>query len=118
MLQSIIGIILIITGIFDASKYAVQARKIIKVGSAQAQSRKFINFAIMNNIVRITYSIIIMDFYLLLINSLALISMLYLFMITYLYYPYRKRSKPYFKRPSLMLYTINSIIPNKIRKHL
>jgi hypothetical protein len=118
MIRTIVGIILIITGILDASKYAVQARKIVGVGSAQAQSRKFINFAISNNVVRITYSILIQDLYLLLINSFAFFSMCYLFIITYLYYPYKKRNKPGFKRPNLLLYTINSILPNSIRKKL
>jgi len=117
-LKTIIGILLIITGIFDSWKYSFQAKKIIEVGTAKGMSRKFTNCAILNDIVRITYSIIIKDLYLFTINALALGCMIFLFFVTYRYYPYLKRYKLGFKRPNIILYTINSIMPNRIRRRL
>jgi len=118
MIRTIVGILLVITGIFDAYKYSWQARRIIKVQSAKGQSRKFTNAAIINDLVRITYSIIIKDAYLFAINALALSCMFYLFYVTYVYYPYRRRGLNGFKRPNIFLYAINSLMPNRIRKRL
>jgi len=118
MLKTIIGILLIITGLFDAYKYSFQAQKIIKVGTAKGQSRKFINCAVINDIVRMTYAIVIKDLYLLAINTIAFGCMVYLLVITYLYYPYRGRGLNNFKRPNFILYFINSLLPNRIRKRL
>jgi len=50
---NIVGIILIITGIFDSFKYKWSADKIKQLQSAKGQSRKFINCAILNDIIRI-----------------------------------------------------------------
>ena len=118
MFKIIIGVLLIVTGILDAYKYTFQANKIIKVKSAKSQSRKFINIAIINDLIRIIYCVVIQDVYLILVSSLAFFCMLYLFYITYRYYPYRRRGLNGFKRPSLLLYSINSMLPNKIRKRL
>ena len=118
MFKTIAGILLIIIGIFDAYKYTFQAKKIIRVKSAKSQSRKFINISILNNLTRITYCIVIQDVYLILVSVLALFCMLYLFYVTYRYYPYRRRGLNGFKRPNLLLYSINSMLPNKIRKRL
>ena len=116
--KNIIGILLIITGIFDAWKYIWQSRKIIHVGTAKGHSRKFINMAITNDLIRITYSLIIQDKYLIGINIIALMCMINLWFTIYTHYPYRYRNLLNWKRPSLFLYIINSLLPNKIRKHL
>lgn len=118
MLKLILGILLIITGIFDSYKYMWQAQKIRKVKSAKGQSRKFVNVAILNDVIRIFYCLIIQDVFILSTSVLAFICMIYLFVITYLYYPYRKRGLINFKRPNIILYMINSLLPNSIRKRL
>jgi len=117
-LKQIFGALLIFTSIFDAIKYSLQARKIWKIQSAKAMSRKFINFAIMNDVVKLTYGIIIYDCYIIVSSILALGCMFDLFYTIYLWYPYRHRGLLNFKRPNLLLYTWNSIQPNKIRRRL
>ena len=116
--KNIVGLLLIITGIFDAWKYTWEAKKIKQVGTAKGHSRKFINMAVTNDLVRIIYSIIIKDFYLMFINSIAFGCMVNLWITIYKFYPYRMRGYPNFKKPNLIIYTINSLLPNSLRKRL
>jgi len=117
-LQQLFGGLLIFTSIFDALKYYIQARKIQRAKSAKLMSRRFINWAMSNDIVKLVYGIIIMDWYIILSSLLALICMAHLWVVIYLYYPYRHRGLVNFKRPNVILYLINSIIPNSIRRRL
>jgi hypothetical protein len=117
-LKQIFGALLIFTSIFDALKYSIQARKVVHVGSAKAMSRNFINWAMMNDIVKLFYGIVILDGYIVLSSLLALGCMTHLWIVIYMYYPYRMRGCPNFKPPNVMLYLINSILPNDIRKRL
>lgn len=116
--KGIIGTLLIITGIFDAWKYIWESRKIKQVGTAKGHSRKFINMALTNDLVRIIYSIILWDYYLMFINAIALTCMINLWITIYRFYPYRCRGLMGFKKPNIILYLLNSIVPNKIRKRL
>jgi len=117
-IQEIFGILLVITSIFDALKYSIQAVKIQKAKSARHMSRKFTNFAIMNDIVKLAYGIAIIDLFIITSSILALICMLHLWYETYLWYPYRYRGLYNFKRPNIFVYFINSVLPNKTRKRL
>ena len=116
--KQIIGALLVFTSIFDALKYAVQANKIRKQQSAKGMSRRFTNWAISNDIVKLIYGIILVDIYIIVSSIMALGCMMYLWIETYLWYPYKHRGLSNFKRPNILLYLINSIIPNSIRKHL
>ena len=116
--KQIVGALLIFTSIFDAIKYSVQARRIYRAQSAKFMSRKFINFAISNDIVKLLYGIIIYDWYIMFSSLLALICMFDLFYAIYRWYPYRHRGLINFKRPNILLYILNSILPNRIRKRL
>jgi hypothetical protein len=116
--KQIFGALLIFTSIFDALKYTIQARKVVYVGSAKAISRNFINWAISNDVVKLIYGIVIFDIYIILSSLLALGCMIHLWIVVYLYYPYRRRGLPNFKRPNVCLYFINSLLPNRIRKRL
>lgn len=118
LLKDIVGGILVITSIFDALKYSIQASKIRKMQSAKSQSRRFINWAIVNDVVKFSYGIIIIDLFIVISSILAIICMLDLWFTTYKYYPYRCRGLIGFKKPNILLYLVNSIIPNKIRKRL
>jgi len=118
MIKDIIGFLLIITSVFDALKYIWNAKAIIRVGTAKGHSRKFINAAILNDITKLTYGIIISDLFIILSSILALITMGYLFYIIYRFYPYKKRGLINFKKPSIFLYFLNSLLPNRIRKRL
>jgi len=116
--KQIFGALLIFTSIFDALKYSIQARKVVHIGSAQAMSRNFINWALGNDIIKFFYGVVILDFYIILSSILALCCMMHLWIVVYMYYPYRMRGCPNFKRPNVFIYFINSVLPNSIRKRL
>lgn len=118
LLKDLFGILLIFTGIGDAIKYSIQAKRIKKLQSAKAMSRKFINFALVNDFVRLEYGLIIQDLFIISSSILALICMVHLWWEIYWWYPYRMRGCPNFKRPNILFYIINSILPNRIRKRL
>lgn len=115
---NIFGVLLIITGLFDAAKYALQGQKIAKAKSAKNFSRRFINYALINDLVKLVYGFVITDIYIVLTSILALVTMIYMWYQIYLWYPYRCRNLLNFKRPNIFLYTLNSILPNRIRKKL
>lgn len=114
----ITGILLAITGWLDAYKYHLSARKIRKVGTARGHSRKFINFALTNDLVRIVHCLLLPEWYLVFSSFVALFFMLEHWLVVYWFYPYRMRGCINFKRPNIMLYLINSLLPNSIRKRL
>jgi hypothetical protein len=118
MIKLIIGYLLIGSSILDAIKYSLQASKIRRVKSAAAQSRKFINFAILNDIIKLFYGIVIIDWFIIVSSLLAIGCMIDLWYTTYIFYPYRKRGLLNFRKPNILLYLINSWLPNKIRKKL
>ena len=116
--KEIVGFLLIITSIFDAIKYSLQARKIQREQSAKSMSRKFINFALTNDFVKLAYGFIIMDWFIILSSLLALVCMLDLWYQIYKWYPYKCRKLINWKRPNIITYIINSILPNRLRKRL
>jgi uncharacterized protein with PQ loop repeat len=116
--KQIIGALLVFTSIFDALKYAVQANKIRKQKSAKGMSRRFTNWAISNDVVKLIYGIILIDVYIIVSSIMALGCMIYLWVETYFWYPYIHRGLSNFKRPNVILYLINSLIPNSLRKRL
>jgi len=118
LILSITGILLTITGIWDGYKYHWSAAAIRKTQTAKGQSRKFINAALSNDIIRIVHCIILPDYWLVASSIFALIFMLEHWWMIYCYYPYRCRGLIGFKRPNLALFIINSLLPNKIRKKL
>lgn len=117
-LKDFFGGLLIITSLFDAWKYIWQIKSIKKVGTAKGHSRKFINAAIFNDIIKLCYGLIILDIFIVTSSILALVTMGYNFYIIYKYYPYRYRNLLNWKRPNIINYFINSILPNSIRKKL
>lgn len=117
-LKTIFGVLLILTGILDAGKYSLQAWKIKKVGTAKAQSRKFVLMAIGNDLVKTVYSVCILDIYIFLSSVLALVCMLHLWWVVYQFYPYRRRGLHNFKRPNLFIFTLNAMVPNNVRRRL
>ena len=118
MIKDIIGLFLILTSILDAIKYYWSAANIKKLGTAKGRSRKFINAALLNGIVRLLYGIAKLDSFLITSSILALITITYNFYIIYMYYPYKYRNLLNFKRPPIWIYLVNSLIPNKYRKRL
>jgi hypothetical protein len=118
VLKNVVGILFTLTGILDALKYSIQARRVQKLKSSKEMSRKFINFALLNDFLKLAYGLLLLDIYIIASSILALICMVDLFWQMYLWYPYRKRGLQNFKRPNLILYIINSWLPNRLRKRL
>lgn len=116
--RNFFGVLLFITSIFDAVKYTIQALKIQRLRTAKGMSRRFINYALMNDIVKLIYGGCIADWYIILSSILALVCMAHLWWDIYWFYPYRMRGCSNFRRPNILLYFINSLLPNKIRKRL
>lgn len=116
--KQVVGALLVFTSIFDALKYSLQSRRIWKAQSAKTMSRKFINFALSNDTVKLVYGIIIVDWYIISSSILALICMIDLWYAIYKWYPFRYRGLVGFKRPNIFVYIINSILPNSLRKRL
>lgn len=117
-LKNIVGAFLIGAGILDAIKYLWHITAIKKAKTAGGHSRKFANAAITQDLVKLVYGFVIKDIYIIISTLAALITMAMYFYTIYMYYPYRNRKRSNFKRPNLLIYTINSLIPNTIRKHL
>jgi len=117
-LKEILGYCLIIMSLFDAWKYIWQAQAIKRIKVAKGHSRKFINVAICNDIFKLSYGACIKDNFIVLSSLCALITMAYNFYILYLYYPYRMRGMINFRRPNILMYLTNSILPNRLRKRL
>jgi hypothetical protein len=118
ILKDFLGGILVLTSIADAWKYIWNAQSIKKIGTARGHSRKFINAAILNDIVKLSYGTVINDLFIILSSLLALVTMGYLFWTIYKFYPFKYRGLHNFKKPHILLYLINSMLPNRIRKRL
>lgn len=118
VIKTVFGVLLIITGIFDAGKYSLQAWKIEKAQSAKVQSRKFVMMAIGNDLIKTMYSILIMDAYIFISSVLAMICMLHLWLVVYKHYPYKHRGLHNFKKPNIIIFTLNACMPNRIRERL
>lgn len=119
MIKVVAGIILVAWGYLDAVKYVLEGNKIKDNKSSKGHSRKFINIALGCDIYRLYYFFFIdRNYYVLATAFLALISMSYMWAQLYLWYPYKHRGLCNFKRPSLFIYTINSILPNRLRRRL
>ncbi len=124
VLVTIFGIYMLFTGFLDAYKYHWQCQAIKKVKLAKGHSRKFINAAIHNDHIKIIYLLLVgllnlkFDWFLIISGLIAIIYMTELFFVIYHYYPYRMRGCSNFKKPNVILYLINSLTPNSIRKKL
>jgi len=118
MIKILFGTLLIFWGILDGLKYYIQGQKIRSHKSAKGQSRKFINIAVGSDMSRLIYGIFIGDIFIISTSIVALVCMLFMWEQIRRWYPYKMRGCANFKRPNIFLYTINSILPNRIRRRL
>lgn len=118
ILINIVGWIFVCTGVLDAVKYGIQSSKIKRLGTSKGMSRQFLNIAISNDIIKLTYGILIFDFYVTITSLIALFTMCEMWWTVYQLYPYRYRNLKNFKKPSIFIYIVNSLLPNATRKHL
>lgn len=116
--KDVLGWLFIITATLDGVKYHWQSSKIRRFKTSKGHSRKFINAALLNGIIRLFYALAIVDGYLFWSSLVALICMTELFFSIYRFYPFTGRNLPNFRRPSVLTYFLNSILPNKWTKRL
>lgn len=117
-LKTLFGVLVLIAGIFDAYKYRRQTQKLKRNKSSRNISRMFVFIAIICDIVIVLYTVIIKDFILIIIRTLSLYTMCELYYYVWKFYPYKNRKKRKFKKPNLILFLRNTLLPNNIRRHL
>lgn len=120
MIKDVAGLLLIAWGYLDGIKYWIEGNKIRRIHSSKGHSRNFINLALGNDVYRLFYFIFIdRNIYVLITTIIALVCMVYMFYQIYTYYPYRTYPrKKIIARPSIIRYIWNSLLPNRIRRHL
>ena len=114
----ILSILVTVAGILDGYKYKYQTYKIRQYKTARSQSRMFVNIAIFNAMSRTAFCIFVGQYLLALISIFATYFIIELFWTTYVYYPFRKRSQFGFKKPNIIVYFFNSLVPNQLRRRL
>jgi len=120
----LVGVAMLYTGWFDAYKYHISANKIREVKTGRGHSRRFINWALVNDLVKLTYLLLSalafnrVDWFLIICTFFALIFMIEHWICLYLYYPYKLRGVYNFKRPNVWKYLVNSVQSNNNRKRL
>ncbi len=106
-------------GIWDAYKYKLMSSKISRLKSSKEHSRTFLNGSIIYRILLWLYAwLILNDWVITWTCVFALYTLLEAWYAMYLHYPYKTRGFKNFKRPSILKYAINSLLPNHIRKRL
>ena len=114
-----LGFAVLIMGIWDAWKYKLISNKMSKLKSAKEHSRSFFNGSIAFKIFFFLYAWLkYQDAVIMWTCAFALYTLVEAWHTMYLNYPYKKKSKKNFKRPSMLKYIINSFIWNKYRKRL
>ena len=115
----IFGWLLIYIRFVDGWTYKILADKIKKVGLANGHSRKAANLHILINLWMVLYFIFhTHDIYMAIAMAINTGFVVYYWNIIRIFYPYKFRGLTNFKKPSLIKYTINSLMPNKFRKKL
>ena len=119
ILTDILRYSLFIMGVWDSFKYKIMSNKIARLKSGKEHSRTFINGSIMYRILLWLYAwLVLKDWVITWTCVIALFTLIEAWHTLYLYYPYRGRGLNNFKRPSMIKYAINSLLPNQIRKRL
>ena len=110
---------LLIISLADSYKYKMISNKIAKLKSSREHSRTFLNISIIYRILLFIYSFFVLkDWVITWSCVIALYTLGEAFIAMYNHYPYKTRGFKNFKRPSLWKYTVNSLLPNHIRKRL
>lgn len=109
----------LIFGILDAYKYKYMADKIVRLKSSKGTSRKFLNISIVYRILLFLYSFYILNDWSIFWGCvIALFTLSEVYYYGYIHYPYKYRGLRNFRRPPLLKYIWNSIVPNKYAKRL
>lgn len=106
-------------GIWDAYKYKIISKKMARLKSSKEHSRTFLNGSIIYRILLWLYAWLVLDDWVITWTCvIALFTLGEAWHTMYITYPYKTRGFKNFKRPSMLKYTINSLLPNQIRKRL
>jgi len=115
----ILKYVVLITGIFDAYKYRLQAIKVCRLKSSREISRMSLMYAIFHRIPLLLYVwLVLNDKILIIISCMALYTMLESFYHVYEFYPYRGRGRKNFKKPSMWVFVKDIFSKNTYGKRL
>lgn len=110
---------LFVMGVWDAFKYKIMSNKMAKLKSSKEHSRTFLNGSIIYRFLLWLYAwLVLKDWVITWTCVIALGTLMEAWYSMYLWYPYKTRGFKNFKRPTLLKYAINSLLPNHIRKRL
>jgi hypothetical protein len=119
IITEILRWLVLLSGIMDSWKYKLLSNKISRLKTSREHSRTFLNISIFNRFFLLLYSYFVLnDWVVTWCCIIALYTLVEAFLTIYKYYPYKKRGLKNFRKPSLWKYTLNSLIPNQIRKKL
>ncbi len=119
VLIEILRWLVFLTSILDCWKYKIISNKISRLKSSREHSRTFLNISIIYRFFLFLYAIFVLKDWVIYWSCIfALYTLGEAFYMVYTHYPYKTRGFKNFKKPSLWKYTINSLLPNKIRKRL
>ena len=113
------GIGLLLVRFLDGYKYHIESSALRRTKVAYGRSRRFINYAWSADAYMIAYLFIHKrDWYLVVSCIIALGFMTEYWITLYNKYPYRMRGCINFKKPNIIIYLLNSILPNCLRRRL
>lgn len=113
------GFIVLIAGVLDSYKYRLLVKKIKNLKSSNGVSRQFINIAIFHKIVLSIWAVFYLKDYVVALSSLlALYTSLELWYFCWKFFPFLGRGKFGYKKPKVLKYIWNSLLPNKIAGRL
>jgi|SRR3972149_10780079 len=116
---TILGFFVLLSSILDSWKYRLLTKKVQRYKSSRSISRTFTNCAIFHKICLLLWAgLYLKDFTVTASTFFALFTSCELFYWSYIWYPYKQRGLKNFKRPGLIKYIINSLLPNHIRIRL
>ena len=115
----IFGWVLIYVRFLDGWTYKLLADKIKKIKLSNGHSRKAANLHILIDLIMVIYFIFhTHDIYMAIAMVINTGFVVYYWNIIRIFYPYRMRGCLNFSRPSILVYLVNSLMPNKFRKKL
>lgn len=116
---TILQVLVLITGLFDAYKYKFMAQKVARLKSSRGNSRKFLNASIISRLVLLAYVWFgLHDWILTIVSLIALYTMGEAYYYVYCYYPYRNRGLKNFKKPSIVKFIRHSLSLKRNKKRL
>ena len=110
---------ILIWGMLDSWKYHLNAKSIVKYKSTYGASRKSTNIAIVYRVSLFLYAYYALNDWAIYVSCIiGLYTLVELFYIHYLHYPYKNKKRKNFKRPSIWKYLLHSLTLNKWARRL